>query len=560
MDSDGWQDRKTVIFFRSAMAGAALAGFLAGCLPGSEAESGDERLMELLNDSLEKREEAFQGFLRDEETPIPGLRAAMGLGARYGFPVVALLYAQGRGDAVPLDLRARHLATFEWPRSRSRENGVVEPYVRSEIEQDLVRTGRPALRALARTLEQEASSEAAALRIVRVMLRIGGRAAAEAFARLLNADRDLGGVRVCDAAAAALLYLGRQELLLRLAAPDARLEAARTWWDLAKDFEESEWIREAVEALSARSQPRDPQGLRSVMELLVGQTVEDPKEWWDRNRDWKPAGAPLHPEELLPSLTLGRARAFDANRRLEEATGVRVHLPRLERVSDLCSALRLWQASPDLALRWRRYLEAPLLRLSIAAIGYSPSNESLRIRWAYETHFHPMEEDSGELRIGTQTERYAFFVQASDYGTRLVASESHEAGGGWTAALREFGDAQPMVMFSLPFKAALVAVVEEVSSRRTPPPLLAIQSEWRARLRSWKDSPPALHALGYFQDSADLDLLRERRAGEALLLLGDPAALELQPRLEPHEIERALRKARDPRVKEYLEALKRRLD
>jgi hypothetical protein len=542
------------------LAVAALVGFLTGCYPGFEAQTGDEPLLVLLDESLEKREEAFQGFLRDEEMPIHRLRAAMGLGGRFGFPVVALLYAQGRGDAVPLDLRARHLAAFEWPRARSRENGVVEPYVRGEIEKDLVRTGRPALRALVRALEEDASSETATLRIVRVMLRIGGRAAAEAFARLLNAERDLGGVRVCDAAAAALLYLGRQETLLRLASPDARLEAARTWWDLAKDFEESEWIREAVEALCARSQPGDPQGVRSVMELFVGQTVEDPKEWWERNRSWKPAAAPLRPEELQASLAFGRARAFDANRRLEAATGVSVHLPRLERVSDLCSALRLWQAPPDLALRWRRYLEAPLLRLSIAAIGHSPSHETLRIRWAYETHFHPLEEDSGELRIGTQTERYAFFVQASDYGTRLVASESHEAGGSWTATLREFGEAQPMVMFSLPFKAALVAVVEEVSSRRTPPPLPAIQSEWRARLRSWKDSPPALHALGYFQDSTDLDLLRERRAGEALLLLGDPAALELEPRLEPHEIERALHKARDPRVKAYLEVLQRRLE
>jgi hypothetical protein len=113
-----------------------------------------------------------------------------------------------------------------------------------------------------------------------------------------------------------------------------------------------------------------------------------------------------------------------------------------------------------------------------------------------------------------------------------------------------------MVMFSAPFKSALVGVVEEVGERRIPPPAAELQAEWRARLRAWPESGDALRALGYFQDAADRDLLRERRAGPALLLLGDPAALELRPRLEPHEIEMALRKAEDPRVREYLEELR----
>src|SRR5262249_35684028 len=163
----------------------------------------------------------------------------------------------------------------------------------------------------------------------------------------------------------ALLYVGRQELALRLASVDARVEAARKWWELAQDFPESEWIREAVDALAPRYQPKDPEGVRPVIELLVGRTLEDPKAWWDQNREWRPAPARLHPEELLSSLSKGRAPAFDANRRLEDATGIRVYVPRFDRRSGLRAALRLWEPPGDLELRWRRAMESPLLRLSI---------------------------------------------------------------------------------------------------------------------------------------------------------------------------------------------------
>jgi hypothetical protein len=516
---------------------------LCGCLPGSSAREEAARIFALQDDDRTTRDAAFQELLRANAS-IPGLRAAVGVGFQHGFPVVALLYAQGRGDAVPLDIRALHLAGFEWPKATSSENGVVEPYVKLEVEQDLARTGRPALRALGRALETYAADEAGAMRVVRAMIRIGGREAAREFARLLEAKRDLDGPRVCDAAACALLYLGRQELALRMASPDARVAAARRWWELAKDFPESEWIRESVEALAAT-------GKDSVVDLLVGQAVEDPKAWWEKNRDWHPEPPPLNPEELLPALGADRARAYDANRRLEEATGHKVFLPRMERVSELAAAIRLWHPPADLALKWRRWLESPLLRLSVAAIG-----ASAKIRWASESFFHPTEEEAGELRIETATESYALYVQALDCGTRLVVSEAHGAGGLWTGELREFSEGRPMVMFSVPFKSALVAVVEEVRERRLTPQPAELQVEWRARLRGWSESGDALKALGYFQDAADRELLRERRAGAGLLLLGDPAALELRPRLAPHEIEMALRKAEDPRVREYLEELR----
>lgn len=516
---------------------------LFGCSADPVIRRDDPRLLALADDDREVRDRAFQELLRDGGAPIPALRAGLGLGAAHGFPAVALLYAQGRGDAVPLDFRARHLAGFEWPRANAAENAVVEPYVRDEVALDLVRSGRPALRPLGKALEETASSEAAAMRIVRTMVRIGGRAAAEEFARLLDDPR------VSVAAATALLHLGRQELPLRIAAPQARVEAARQWWEVAKDFPESEWIRESVEALAAAGEA----GLAS---MLIGEPVADPKEWWAKNRDWRPAAPPVRLEELLPALAQGRARAYDANRRLEEATGARVWLPRMDRVSELAAALRRWEAPPDLGMRWRRYLGSPLLRLSIAAIGASARLETPRVRWAYEAHFHPTEEESGELRIETERESYALYVQAFEYGTRLVASEAHGSGGLWSGVLREFRHGEPLVMFSGPFKAALVATVEEVDARRIAPAQPVVQAEWRARLRSWTGSPDALRALGYFQDGADRELLRERKAGPALLLLGDPAALEFSPTLEPHEIDMALRKAGDPKVRAYLETLR----
>ena len=519
---------------------AAALLLLTGCLQGAEPGGDERRILALQDPSPRVREDAFQSLLRDGGAPATKLRMAVGLGGSLGFPVAALLYAQSRGDAVPLDLKARHLAGFEWPRATASENAVVEPYVREELEHDLARTGRPALRPLADALRESAGSEAAAMRVLRTMLRIGGRGAAEAFAGLLDERRDVGGARVCDAAAAGLLFL---------------VEAARSWWELAKDFPESEWIRDALDGLLKKVQPKDPEGVLPVIELLAGRPLEDPRAWAEANRDWRPVPPPLRPAELLPDLSRDRARAYEANRRLEEATGLRVLAPRLERVSELCAALRLWQPPADLALRWRRILESPLLRLSIAVLGSSASDER-RIRWAYETYFHPTESESGELRIETQSESYFLFVQALDFGTRLVASESHGAGGLWSGTLRRFPDGSPLLMFSPPLKAALVAVVEEVDGRRGTPSLATVRAEWRARLASWADSGDALRALAYFQDPADRGLLRERRAGRGLLLLGDPAALELRPTLEPYEIEFALRKAEDPRVRNYLEGLR----
>src|SRR5205085_11689804 len=134
--------------------------------------------------------------------------------------------------------------------------------------------------------------------------------------------------------------------------------------------------------------------VRPGLELLVGRTLEDPRAWAEEHAGWSPAPAPLKPEGLLASLSEGRAPAYDANRRLEEATGLRVYLPRLERLEELRAALRLWSPPEDLERRWRRVLVMPLLRLSVAAIGLTPRPDGTRIRWAYESHFHPVEEET----------------------------------------------------------------------------------------------------------------------------------------------------------------------
>lgn len=526
---------------------------LSSCAAPAEPRLGPAQVRALDSEDRAVREAAFQDLLRGEGAPAAALRSALGAGAAHGFPVVALLYAQGRGDAVPLEIRIRHLVSFDWPADPAGENAVVEPYVRGAVEADLAKTGVPALPLLSRALDLLAESDEQQARVVRVMLRIGGRLAAREFAALLESER------AGDAAASALLYIGRQELALRLASPEARVAAAKSWWELAQDFPESEWIRDAAESLVSHYHPRDPEGVRSVFELLVGRPVDDPRAWWAEHPGWTPAPVPLKPEELLPALSEGRGPAYDANRRLEEATGLRVFQPRLERLGELRSALRLWAPPADLQVRWERVLHAPLLRLSVAAIGLLPRPDGSRIRWAYETHFHPTEEETAELRIETQTESYSLFVQALDLGTRLSMSEAHGASGLWQGVVREYRESRPMLFFSTPFKSALVAVVEEVPMRRPPPTAVEAQAEWRARLAALKEDPDALRALAYFQNPADLPLMRERKAGEALLLLGDPSALDLRPRLRPYEIDPALRAAQDPRVREYLGGLRRDL-
>lgn len=549
---------------RLPLAPVLAAALSAGCIPVGRPNPFDEALKRLHSPKVEEYEVAFQFLIQAGGLTLPRLKASLPAGARRGFPGVALLYALGEGDAVPLELRARHLAAFRWPRPYQGENAIVEPYAWNELERDLVKAGRPALRLLADALAREAPSEAKALHVARVMLRIGGRPAAEEFARLLDSGRELDGARVQDVAAGALLYLGRQELALREGTREGLVRAARAWWAGAKDRTEEEWAQEAAAALADRFRPGDPEGVRPVLELLVGRTVEDPKDWREKNPDWRPAPAPLRPETLLPELAAGRPRAYEANRRLEAATGFRLDVPRAERLGDLCAALRLWQPPPDLEVRWKRYLESTLLRLSITVIGRHPKQGTNQVVGFYETTFHGTEDDSGELRFSSDEGAYQLYAQARDFGTRLVFGEYVFGEDGQRGVTAEYSARHPVVVFSRPLKACILIAVDEVTGRRLPRPPELLLAEARGRLRAAADrSGPAdarkvLRALGYCQDRGDLDFLKERRAGEALLLLGDPAALDGAPELEPHEIEMALARAEDPRVREYLEKLQNR--
>lgn len=458
----------------------AVAILGAGCIGPPRKPPAVDNLQKLHSPKPEESAEAFQYFIR-MGAPLTGmLKAALPMGDRSGYPAAALLYAHGEGDAVPLDIRARHLALFRWPEEYDCRNAVMESYVRNEIERDLARAGRPALRLLSQALAREAPDEARAMRVARAMLRAGGRAAEEEFTRLLDCGRDLGGFPVRDVAAAALAYLER------------------------------------------------------------------------------PAGEPVAPKTLLPLLSGGREEAFAANRRLEELTGACLYLPPLNRLEELRSAVRLWQPPPGLAVRWRRYLDSSLLRLSIAAVGGG------RVLWAYDQYLHATEDETGGSRAADGEGESILHVQSRDLGTRLVYVEYRATADGAGGFSSEFPALRPVVVLSPVFRACVIVTIDTAGARRPSRPPELIGAEMHRRLRRLAESAEgpelrkALRGLGYFQDPEDAELLRSKGAGEALLLLGDPAALELQPRLEPYEVEMALRKAEDPRVKAYLEGLRKR--
>lgn len=536
---------------------------LLGCVPPRAPNPFQEAFRKLGSEKDEVYEEGFAALLDAGGAAGSVIRQGLLAAPRRGFPLVAAIYVAGGGDEVPIDLRARHLARFEWPRGREEQNALVIPYVRVSIERDLVRVGRPALRVLTDALAEDASSEARAMDVVRVMLRIGGRGAADAMASLLDRERELsGGIRVCDVAAGALLYLGSQDLLLRAVTREALVRSARAWWEKSRSASEADWIGESAAALAERHQPKDPEGTREVLELLVGEAIDDPKEWRAKNAGWKPAPAPLSPESLLPRLSAGRASAYSANRALEEATGMRLVVPRAERLGELCAAIRLWQPPPGLETRWRRLLESRYLRLTIDVVGYQPRRETNHLLWHHETTAHVTEDPSGKLEFVSGDEGYLLYVQSFDGGARFLYGEYHESEAEHRTIIREFSADRPTVLISPSFKACVVVSIEEVPGRRTPRPPDELFAETRRRLRKaaggsrGEEHRRAVRALGYCQDPADREFLKGEKASEALLLLGDPAGLEGDPRLEPYEIEMALRKAEDPGLRARLEAMR----
>lgn len=539
----------------SARASVLLVLLLGGCIPLRP----DDDLSPVLK-RLETAEagDAFQELVRGADAWLDRLKGALPAGARRGFPVVAVLYAQGEGDAVPLELKARHFAAFRWPAAYAGENALVERHVRAEIEADLAKAGPPAAALLARALERETPDEATALAAVRALLRAGGATAEATLAGLLDAERDLGGVRVCDVAATALLVEALQDLPLRLPDREARREAARRW--TAEVLERPPEARdgEAARALAERWKPGDPEGVRRVLELVVGTSLDGPSP-----PGWMPARPPSRPDVLLSRLSGGRAEAFRANRDLERSTGLRVWLFEGERLAELQARLRTASPPPDLERRWRRALGGGLVRLTLAVLGLHPGRGTNGILWAQEALFHPAESDSVELRIDDgRGPSFVLHVQARDYGTRIVAGEFTGSAAG-RARIRESDGGEPLVVFLDVLRSAAVAWVDDVPSRPMPRRGEAVLAEARARLaEAARAGPPGssrrlLKALAYLQDPGDLPLFREGKAPEALLLAGDAAGFEGDPRLEPWEVEMALRKAPDDAFRARLDAAAR---
>lgn len=545
--------------FLPARAAAFSALLLAGCIPLRP----DDPLGPLLKrlDAAADADDAFQEILRGADAWIERLKEAMTAGARRGFPLVAVLYAQGEGDAVPLELKARHRAAFRWPAAYAGENALVEIHVQAELEADLARAGRPAAALLARALAREAPDEAAALRALRALLRAAGPAAEPILAGLLDVDRDLGGPRVCDVASTALLVEAMQDLPLRLPDREARREAARRW--AAETSTASPEARDgaAAKALAERARRGDPEAVRSVLERLVGESIDDPEAWREAHPEWAPA-RPLDVEARLSRLS--GVSAFRANRDLERLTGLRIWMPETDRLSELQAWLRTAGPPDDLERRWRRALGGGLTRLTVAVLGWHPGRAQNGILWVQEAVFHPTESDSAELRVDDgRGPSFVLHVQARDHGTRLIAGEFAGAEAG-RARIRESDGGDPLVIFLDLLRSVAVAWVDDVPSRPSPRPPEVVQADVRARLSAAARTASSagarrlLRALAYLQDAADLPLFRERKAPEALLLAGDGSGLEGDPRLEPWELEMALRKASDPALRERLEALGRR--
>ena len=497
---------------------AALLALLGACASRDPRQAVMDRVLALGTDDA-----AFQDLVRGGGTALDLLKDALPAAPNRGFPLVAVLYAEGEGDAVPLDLKARHYASFRWPAAHADENALVEPAVWDELERDLLLAGRHALGFLAGALAKDAPDERTALRAARIMMRVGGRPALEAFAGLLRTERSLGGPRVLDVAAAALLVLGAQDLPLRQADPDAIARSAAEWWAAAKDRPEEEWIRESTAALAAKRAEKDPAGVEPVLELREG--------------------------------TGGRGEAFAENRRQERATGLSAWMPAWERVGDLRAALRLWAPPGDLDVRWKRLKSGGLLRLSVAAVGHRSKEGAGAVLWAGEAFFHATENESVDLRIAG--DGYSLHVRTRELGTRAVVAEFARSGTAGYGRIAEASVARPHVHYSPVLKSALIVAVEEVEGRRPLPPPDAMKAETRKRLKSLEEAGgDGAKALSYFQDPKDLPWFRERKAGAALLMLGDPAALELKPSLESWEIDLARRVSTDPAVLAYLEGLR----
>jgi hypothetical protein len=552
---------------------AAALGWLAlgACMPIRTPVEHHVTLLHAPDAAVRARE--FQTLSRAPSEVVPLLKRHLDAGYAHGFPIVALLYNQGASGAVPLELKVIHLAKFSWPEGYERDNAVIEPYVWAEIERDLAATGRPVLRLLGSALAREAPDEARAMRVARVMLQVGGAAPAallEEFARHLGETRDLGGVRVCDVAGAAILHLAYRDVELYRAKDPAA--AARERLAELRASGEEQWLKAGAEAaLEASADPAEGGTWTQVLQLLTGAgnaTVDDLSRIVKERpvAEWVDARAA--DRELVAAL---RERPGPADRVLERRTGVRLRrIPPLRTLYDL-KTLRWNWGDPALALKWERWIESRVVRMVVAKVGRDESTGRAGVVWLYEKTFHATEDEIGHAEGVSGRRRYLLFLQSRELGTRAVVSEyvSDEAGLYGESGSHAMDDDAALVLFNPATTTATVCVLEALPARAAPLGPEGVRGDLARRCARLleKDAVRAARALGYLGDASAAEALRKRGetartpaevAGVAagLLLLGDPAGIELLEKrgvrhdLAAHELEWA-RQAKDERVRAW---------
>lgn len=578
-----------------------LTAVLAGCASSRGPDLHTEIVL-LHSEDAADRARAFGRLVRDPSNLSSSLLAVVAEGYARGFPLAAVLVARGEYAAVPLEVKVLHLALFEWPAAP--ETAILEPVVRHALERDLARSGRPALRLLARALERDVVSETRALDLLRIMIDLAaplGRGGLAEIARLLESGRVFSGssepLRVCDLAGAALLHLGMQDALLAeaLAASDIAGEA-RAWWNTSGDLDPDQWLREgAARAVDLLGRIDDPSSWVSYLGLLLGRPLASEREartLWSTARNLRPhewardaMGMPATPRDRGPWLVRvlrefpeDRFRAWPVNRLLEVEYGVRLQpTPPFARIADLVRIRTDWRPDSQLSRRWERWIESRSLRIAAWRIGRPTVSEPGEVIWAAERYFHAVEDPmiGHSWRNGSGVEE-TLHLQARRMGTVLLGSAY--VGDRGTTEEQSVDPDDPYFLFASDSLACTVVKIEEPGY---PAPLPGLRDgEILTFLRGSLVRSPVdkcgriARALAYLQDRSAAGLIEAKvrriqesatpdrgallSLAEALILLDAPAGLDLaeavamEPRLSTIEREMLRRTARGARVRSWL--------
>ena len=197
---------------------AILILLLAGC-----AAPRNTQLAELLKKlGSKERVDAFQQLLSAPADLTRALKSFAALAPEHGCPVAAVLYRMGEGDSVPLDIKARHFALFEWPSKYREENVILEAIITRRLRHDLIRAGRAAVPHLAVAFDDSPRAKD----VAELMLFLDERAAAAEFAKRLD-------------------HPAARRALTQIAGTDA----LEDWWERNKDRPHDDWVRSRCRAL-----------------------------------------------------------------------------------------------------------------------------------------------------------------------------------------------------------------------------------------------------------------------------------------------------------------------